>query len=203
MQNSRTENHSNRQLQAPTAPDSSGRHDPPEGLTIIDLLELIDTAVEHAVRRTLGPLLSIEEPPSAQLCADVDDTAILRALPSRKAPAASEPPSSQINHKGIPGECNSVFSVAEAADLLGIPQSFTYELIASHDIPSIRLGRRVVVPAKPSRTSWNQPPPPTPDTPESTASEQRWAVTTSPAIQRRARSGTRGSWSRRTGHHQQ
>jgi excisionase family DNA binding protein len=145
MQNSRTDNHSNGQIQAPTALASSGWRDPSDAMTITDLLELIETAVEHAVRRTLGPFLSIEEPRSLRLCTDAGDRALLRALSTREAPAACDPRSRQINHKGIPGEGNSVLSVADAAELLGISRSLTYELIASHDIPSVRLGRRIVV----------------------------------------------------------
>lgn len=39
-------------------------------------------------------------------------------------------------------------SVSEAADWLGISRAFAYELVARGEIPSIRLGRRVLVPAK-------------------------------------------------------
>jgi len=39
-----------------------------------------------------------------------------------------------------------VFSVAEAGELLGISRAFAYELVARGEIPSIRLGRRVLVP---------------------------------------------------------
>jgi excisionase family DNA binding protein len=37
-------------------------------------------------------------------------------------------------------------SVTEAAGLLGISRALAYELIARGDLPSLRLGRRVVVP---------------------------------------------------------
>jgi len=39
-------------------------------------------------------------------------------------------------------------SVSEAADWLGISRAFAYELVARGEIPSIRLGRRVLVPTK-------------------------------------------------------
>ena len=39
-----------------------------------------------------------------------------------------------------------VLTVTEAADTLGISRSLAYELVARHEIPSIRLGRRIVVP---------------------------------------------------------
>jgi excisionase family DNA binding protein len=37
-------------------------------------------------------------------------------------------------------------TVAEAAGLLGISRALAYELVARHELPSIRLGRRLVVP---------------------------------------------------------
>ena len=40
-----------------------------------------------------------------------------------------------------------VLDVREVARRLRISKSFAYELIASGDLPSIRLGRRVLVPA--------------------------------------------------------
>jgi excisionase family DNA binding protein len=39
-----------------------------------------------------------------------------------------------------------VVSVAEAGQLLGVSRSFAYELAARGELPTIRLGRRVVVP---------------------------------------------------------
>ena len=39
-------------------------------------------------------------------------------------------------------------SVSEAAEWLGISRAFAYELVARGDIPSIRLGRRVLIPTK-------------------------------------------------------
>jgi excisionase family DNA binding protein len=39
-----------------------------------------------------------------------------------------------------------VLSVTEAAELLGISRAFAYELVARGELPSIHLGRRVVVP---------------------------------------------------------
>ena len=41
-----------------------------------------------------------------------------------------------------------VLNVAEAAKLLGISRNHTYELIWRHQLPSVRLGRRVFVPRK-------------------------------------------------------
>ena len=39
-----------------------------------------------------------------------------------------------------------VLTVAEAAELLGISRALAYELVARGELPSIRLGRRVVIP---------------------------------------------------------
>ena len=39
-----------------------------------------------------------------------------------------------------------VVSVAEAGQLLGVSRAFAYELAARGELPTIRLGRRVVVP---------------------------------------------------------
>jgi excisionase family DNA binding protein len=39
-----------------------------------------------------------------------------------------------------------VYSVTEAAELLGVSRAFAYELAARGDIPVIRLGRRILVP---------------------------------------------------------
>ena len=42
-------------------------------------------------------------------------------------------------------------TVPEAAELLRISRNLTYELVAEKVLPSIRLGRRVVVPRVPAR----------------------------------------------------
>jgi excisionase family DNA binding protein len=39
-------------------------------------------------------------------------------------------------------------TVRQAAELLGISRAFAYELVARHELPSVRLGRRVVIPRK-------------------------------------------------------
>ena len=41
-----------------------------------------------------------------------------------------------------------VFSVTEMAELLGIGRSKAYELVRSGTIPSLRLGKRIVIPAR-------------------------------------------------------
>jgi excisionase family DNA binding protein len=39
-----------------------------------------------------------------------------------------------------------VFTVAEAAYLINVSRAFAYELVARGELPSIRLGRRIVIP---------------------------------------------------------
>ena len=41
-----------------------------------------------------------------------------------------------------------VLSVTEAAGLLGISRALAYELVARGELPSLRLGRRIVVPRR-------------------------------------------------------
>jgi excisionase family DNA binding protein len=45
-----------------------------------------------------------------------------------------------------PVENRLVFTVEEAAQLLGISRSFAYEAVQRGDIPSMRIGRRILVP---------------------------------------------------------
>lgn len=45
-----------------------------------------------------------------------------------------------------PVEKRLVFTVEEAAQLLGISRSFAYEAVQRGDIPSMRIGRRILVP---------------------------------------------------------
>ena len=50
--------------------------------------------------------------------------------------------------KLVPSDANDrlVYTVHEAAQLLGISRAFAYELVARGELPVIRLGRRVLVP---------------------------------------------------------
>jgi excisionase family DNA binding protein len=41
-----------------------------------------------------------------------------------------------------------VLTVAEAAEVLGISRTHAYELVARRELPSLRLGRRIVVPRR-------------------------------------------------------
>ena len=43
------------------------------------------------------------------------------------------------------GELRLVYSVTEAAELLGISRSTAYELVTRGELPTVRLGRRLIV----------------------------------------------------------
>ena len=45
-----------------------------------------------------------------------------------------------------PGEERLVWTVEEAAGMLGISRAHAYELVARGELPHVRLGRRVVIP---------------------------------------------------------
>ena len=40
----------------------------------------------------------------------------------------------------------ALISVSEAARVIGVPRSYAYELVASGQLISVRLGRRVLIP---------------------------------------------------------
>src|SRR5438874_11596004 len=48
----------------------------------------------------------------------------------------------EAEHKSL------TLSVGQAAKLLGISRAFAYELVARGELPSLRLGRRIVVPRR-------------------------------------------------------
>jgi excisionase family DNA binding protein len=49
---------------------------------------------------------------------------------------------------GLLGDGRLVLTVAEAGALLGISRALAYELVARGELPSLRLGRRLVVPKR-------------------------------------------------------
>jgi len=67
------------------------------------------------------------------------------------APKLPETPNDVPQDQGIRQGMHGsklTMSVSEAADWLGISRAFAYELVARGELPSIRLGRRVLVPTK-------------------------------------------------------
>ena len=64
----------------------------------------------------------------------------LERLPSGVAAGPGEDPASLLSGDRL------ALTVTEAAGLLGISRALAYELVARHELPSICLGRRLVVP---------------------------------------------------------
>lgn len=52
------------------------------------------------------------------------------------------------NPRGGFGAARLTMTVSEAAAVLGISRALAYELVARGELPSIRLGHRIVVPTK-------------------------------------------------------
>ena len=74
----------------------------------------------------------------------------MRENPARRAKYAVAPgiaPQREGPPTGLaPVEDRLVFTVEEAAKLLGISRAFAYEPVKRGDIPSMRIGRRILVP---------------------------------------------------------
>ncbi|MGO9583580.1 MAG: helix-turn-helix domain-containing protein [Acidimicrobiales bacterium] len=101
-------------------PDPSGRPPDPRRLTVI-----------------VSPALWAAEPQMLH-------EALSMAAADGDAPAT---PTSLRSAAGVaPVEQRLVFTVEEAASLLGISRSFAYEAIQRGEIPSMRIGKRILVP---------------------------------------------------------
>jgi excisionase family DNA binding protein len=76
------------------------------------------------------------------------DPCVIRSVPARPAEAVVDFDVVQprAGAKGGHDGDRLVYSVAEAAELLGISRAFAYELVARGELPVIRLGRRRLVP---------------------------------------------------------
>jgi excisionase family DNA binding protein len=105
---------------AAVIPDPSGRPAVPDQMVVITL-----PAVWARNLRELGDALSF-------------------AAGETGAPTATAPRTAS----GVvaPVEERLVFTVQEAAQLLGISRSFAYEAVQQGEIPSMRIGRRILVP---------------------------------------------------------
>lgn len=68
----------------------------------------------------------------------------------RPTPPGQPGPATEAGAEPVPAaaslEGRLTVSVTEAAGLLGISRALAYELVARGEVPSVRLGRRVVVP---------------------------------------------------------
>lgn len=62
------------------------------------------------------------------------------------AGSPTAPSSGSASGAVAPVEQRLVLTVEEAAQLLGISRSFAYEAVQRGDIPSMRIGRRILVP---------------------------------------------------------
>lgn len=73
-----------------------------------------------------------------------------RNIPWRPAPPAPRPrPEPEYQDPaGLLGDGRLALTVAEAGAVLGISRALAYELVARGELPSLRLGRRLVVPKR-------------------------------------------------------
>ena len=71
-----------------------------------------------------------------------------RFTPSGPAAEHAFRPSSARRHNSARDDQKLVLTVPEIAAVLGISRSLAYELVGRGDLPSIRLGRRIVVPRR-------------------------------------------------------
>jgi excisionase family DNA binding protein len=55
-------------------------------------------------------------------------------------------PMTSLNHLPSDGNDRLVYTVTEAAHLLGVSRAFAYELVARGELPVIRFGRRILIP---------------------------------------------------------
>jgi excisionase family DNA binding protein len=60
----------------------------------------------------------------------------------------NDEPEANVLHPAASGDQRLTISVEEAGQLLGISRGLAYALVSRGDIPSIRLGRRIVVPRR-------------------------------------------------------
>lgn len=75
------------------------------------------------------------------------DTTSLRTSAAGLAEAVLHKQTGAPQSGSAGGAGHAVLSVTEAAQVLGISRSHAYDLVARGDLPSIRLGRRVLIPA--------------------------------------------------------
>jgi excisionase family DNA binding protein len=105
--------------QAPAIPDPSGRPVMPDRIAVLTL-----------------PAIWAEYPRELR-----------DALAFAAGEAGSQPSSSPTASGAVAAvENRLVFTVEEAARLLGISRSFAYEAVQRGEIPSMRIGRRILVP---------------------------------------------------------
>jgi excisionase family DNA binding protein len=67
---------------------------------------------------------------------------------SRSGQGRQRPPRTSHEAPGSSAESKQVLTVSEAANFLGISRTLAYDLVAKEQLPAVRLGRRIVVPAR-------------------------------------------------------
>jgi excisionase family DNA binding protein len=74
---------------------------------------------------------------------------ILRAMPAgRYTSVAMDSPTLQGEPGGRPSPTRLTLTVEEAAALLGISRNSAYEAVRRGEIPSVRIGGRIVIPRR-------------------------------------------------------
>ncbi len=86
---------------------------------------------------SLSSATSVRHIPASPLSSSASDTARGTVLPSRAPCRADVPLAERV-----------ALSVEEAGALLGISRDLAYDLVARGELPSVRLGRRLVVPRR-------------------------------------------------------
>ena len=86
---------------------------------------------------SLSSATSVRHIPASPLSSSASDTARGTVLPSRAPCRADVPLAERV-----------ALSVEEAGALLGISRDLAYDLVARAELPSVRLGRRLVVPRR-------------------------------------------------------
>lgn len=95
--------------------------------------------------------LTIEQIRSERRARDAAATSsILPQRPGVAGPVAGAAPAAAraafTDVSALPSDDRLVVSVAEAGRLLGVSRAFAYELAARGELPTIHLGRRILVP---------------------------------------------------------
>jgi len=119
---------------------------------VAQLAQLLATSSAHVIRDPTGRpptgdgIVRITNPQSWAADHQELRDALLYASRGTEAGGPREPASRTAAGVVAPVEKRLVYTVEEAATLLGISRSFAYEAVQRGDIPSMRIGRRILVP---------------------------------------------------------
>jgi excisionase family DNA binding protein len=101
-------------------------------LIMVDMNPLTIQQIRSPQQDTASPSSSVRQHPAA--CKPVEKTAM------------GCPSSAMTDVSSVLSDDRLVVSVAEAGRLLGVSRAFAYELAARGELPTIRLGRRILAP---------------------------------------------------------